>query len=529
MSLYRILCVNSSRAALGGLIARIWDVTGLVRWNFGNEPDGPFPLTPDRADRIILDWTPDRIKNAIDWWDSCQVPDKVWHFSESPVRPPGVQAIEIASIADLVGRIQELVGKPKRSPVSWPPFDPTLARAQSELGSSLPLVVEKYLPDRTGRATVHAVTGGWSGTPLLRLTVEDDPDQYYLKFFQSKPEFIREWDSHNEAMEWLPQYVVPLVGIPGVDYNGTAQAEAFSVRADKSFPICYKSASVTATLKGLYCERSAEFIADAYESILDCLSSNQAPEQKRMTLLDLPDCGPGVEAGPEVPTILETLRSGPFQVFIWTAVSDVSRYGERMIGREHWRALLHSLETTLLNKPPAWITEPCAVSYGRIHGDANARNFLFDSRSLHVNRLQVVDCGSFRPNAPLVFDLAQLESDLKVILMCTDEHADGYYDADSGIVGARLVEDSSVETGLSEMTKTDMGASFRLTYQIVSSIRRRARAISDSDPDGRAYSLCLLYWTLRKVRLSGLPHLKRLLALYSAAKICEHFEKWRPR
>ena len=54
-----------------------------------------------------------------------------------------------------------------------------------------------------------------------------------------------------------------------------------------------------------------------------------------------------------------------------------------------------------------------------------------------------------------------------------------------------------------------------------------AKAAGRAEHEGRAYFFHLLYWTLRKLRHSSFPHVKRVLAFYSACQICQNLALWK--
>ena len=65
-------------------------------------------------------------------------------------------------------------------------------------------------------------------------------------------------------------------------------------------------------------------------------------------------------------------------------------------------------------------------------------------------------------------------------------------------------------------------AEIMTAYSVVRRIREEARKLSPADPAGLAYLFCLLYWTMRKIRLVGvIPETKRLLACYSSYRILD--------
>jgi hypothetical protein len=74
-----------------------------------------------------------------------------------------------------------------------------------------------------------------------------------------------------------------------------------------------------------------------------------------------------------------------------------------------------------------------------VHCDANSRNFLFDGTTLEApDGLQIVDCGGYKEFAPLVFDLAQLEADLKFVLMGSEKDS-GYDEINPAVLKSKWV------------------------------------------------------------------------------------------
>ncbi|MGD0511607.1 MAG: hypothetical protein ABSA33_07275, partial [Candidatus Micrarchaeaceae archaeon] len=141
---------------------------------------------------------------------------------------------------------------------------------------------------------------------------------------------------------------------------------------------------------------------------------------------------------------------------------------------------------------------------------------------------QIVDCGGYKQNAPLVFDLAQLEADLKFVLMGTEEQS-GYKEIDPTFLQEDLAveEKRAIDASLAYRGSTSTDESLRRCYNIVGLIRERAQRISRGDEYGRAYLYCLLYWTLRKTRLPGRIHsVKCIFAFYSAGLIIRKLEDW---
>jgi hypothetical protein len=176
-------------------------------------------------------------------------------------------------------------------------------------------------------------------------------------------------------------------------------------------------------------------------------------------------------------------------------------------------------------EPPA-LRSACPVMLGHVHGDANSRNFLFDGNNPAVRTLQIVDTGGYQPEALRVFDLAQLEADLKMHLMGTETACGGYLDIDSTrLAHWKKEEKRSIREGLIyRAPEASERPEIARAYKIVERIRAQADTVSleERGERGRAYFFCLLYWTLRKTRHAGvLPETKRLLAFYSAHLILQ--------
>ncbi len=524
---FRILCLNFSRETFEGIRSIVWGRSGLVRLTDA-EPNSPeIGRLVQEADQIILDWSAPRIKGALECFPYLPARN-VWHFSETDARIPGRIRMRPLSVSQLQKQLTEVAFPEARERILWPNDSLIIEPLQKELETSLPLILEKYLPDRTKSATIHQVTDGWSGTPLIRLSLEDEKQQYFIKFFVSSSEFIQQWDAHKRASEWLPEIVVPLTPIPGLFENGQSQFEAFNVRLARHFPICYESAQITETLKDVYRSRSGAFVQQAYETVLRTLSLHQKYVEHRICLSTLPDCRPFTFN--RVQPLFAALRGREYRAFINGSISELSKYGERMTGKHKWRSLLLSLETFLGSDPPPWVSEPCQVTFGKIHGDANSRNFLFESNAVSAEEVQIVDCGAYQDSAPIVFDLAQLESDVKFVLMASDESANGYLDIDTArLARVRAVEAQAVHDGFDFSSPARGDLALRKAYAAVVRIRKRAASVSSGDPDSRAYRFYLLYWSLKKAARTNLSHVKRLLALYSACAICEHMADWKPR
>jgi hypothetical protein len=445
-------------------------------------------------------------------------------MSGAGIRLPGVPREEVLGPVEVISRLH-----PDGLNIRWPDADPDVAIIRSELGESLPLILEKYFPAAVGAVDIHKVTDGWSGTKLVRLAFKDVESQYFLKLFSKRSSFEEEWDAFAGAQEWLGDSLVPLVAIPMLapvaadqarpfDYGDGRQTSAAEGGNNRCFPVCYRSGRVTGTLKDLYRTRKSDYLKHAYQRIVRLLSSNQRSITMRAGLHDILDVGPAVKEGDRGRPIVENIRSPHY-----------SEKGRKHFGDGAWNTKLLSLESVLTTARCRWIYEPCEISLGRVHGDANARNFLFNASMEDPYDVQVIDYGSYASEAARIFDLAQLESDLKVVLMSTEVACNGMGDWDPEQFQKWCNDEQQLCSLPFGMAPSGDGQSCALAFSLVGVIRKAALMVSPGDPDGRAYHLALLYWTLRKLRLSALPHLKRLYAVYAAMLICGRFDSWRPK
>jgi hypothetical protein len=173
---------------------------------------------------------------------------------------------------------------------------------------------------------------------------------------------------------------------------------------------------------------------------------------------------------------------------------------------------------------PVWLSSEAWVFFGKAHGDANARNFLFDRTHEEPAGLQIIDCGGFDDNTPLVFDLAQMESDLKINHMASEDSA-SYGEIDTELLADWWAQEQAAIERPFEFSLRAIRPSTQRAYEIVQMIRARAHELAPDD-DYRAYFYCLLYWTLRKLRRQDIPHAKRILALRSACQVCHKLSEW---
>lgn len=431
--------------------------------------------------------------------------------------------IHLKKFVSLSGR-----GKPTWLPAK--PDDPSLGEVQQKIGAHLARAIEVYFPRHCKDVLTELVVGGWSGTPLLRVML--DGEGYFLKFFRRPEEFIREWNKHAQAKAWLGDLTVDLVGVPELLEAGKEQSEAFPrsrglLEENHRYPVCFRSAAVTATLLELYKDqtKATDFAAAAYTLVTGALSRGQDERNREsVALMKLRDTAPGDHLLSDGQTMLSSLRKGPLHSGIHTAIAELSRYAR--VGYPGFERQLISLKTLLDVDNPAWLRSPSWVWFGKTHGDANARNFLFDRTKKRPTGLQIIDCGSFDDHSPLVFDLAQMESDLKIVLMATEDSRT-YGDIDTVLLADWWKQESASIKNPFHFRIVGTHQSTQRAYRVVQQLRRRASELASPANDYRAYFYCLLYWTVRKLRRAEIPHAKRILALRSAAAVCEKLSRWK--
>jgi hypothetical protein len=472
---------------------------------------------------------------------------------ESPISSAG---LELALKTWLGAQIRDRKLSPPK--VEWVPKDPELKLLRPLIEWCADHVIELYFPERSGPMNVHYVGGGLSGTPLVCIDFEGDPEKYYLKFFEQEGEFKAEWNGHKSALAWLGEYTVELRAIPGVAGDARRQLEALRCLNDRLaaapaapakrapggptkrppllvaalhkrlYPVCYGSARVSKTLKARYQAAGAvsNFPQDAYKEIIHVLKiTNPKTKSRRATLSKCPDYGPPVPAGARN-TILNMLQSDVYDAFIEHARQDLSRWEAACEGSARWWSDGLLLLKELLAGPlPGKIEQQYELVLGHIHGDANSRNFLFGT---DPSRLQVIDCGCHAADAPLLFDLAQIESDLKVNLMAS-EAVSGYEEIDVGQLPLWIeMEKLVTEHPFIFKIPASMPASVKRAYGIVKAIRLRLGEIPPRDVHGQAdptpYFYFLLYWTLRKLRHPAVPPTKRLFAMASVFLLLERLQ-----
>ncbi len=410
------------------------------------------------------------------------------------------------------------------------PDDPSLGEIKQKIGAHLANAIGVYFPRHCKDVLTELVVGGWSGTPLLRVML--DGNGYFLKFFRRPEEFIREWNKHAQAKAWLGDLTVDLVGVPELAEAGREQSEAFPrpkgvLEENHRYPVCFRAAAVTATLLELYKDptKTRDFAPAAYALVIDALRRGQDESNREsVALMKLRDTAPGDHLLTEAQTILHSLRKGPLHSGIHSAIAELWHYAR--VDCPGFDRQLNCLRALLDIDNPPWLRLPSWVWFGKTHGDANARNFLFDRTKKRPTGLQIIDCGSFDDHSPLIFDLAQMESDLKIVLMATEDSST-YGDIDTVLLADWWKQERASIKDPFQFRIVGTHSSTQRGYSVVQQIRGRACELALPTNDFRPYFYCLLYWTLRKLRRVEIPHTKRVLALRSAGALCEKLARWK--
>jgi hypothetical protein len=534
-SLLHMYCIDA-REHLSELESETWKQTGLVRWhNLTAEMDWTEALR-EAAHVYAFLWPGGLLKGSmaaqigypglrkVTWVKSIssRVLDRNGNIDGLSV----TQRFDKAQlVADMIKRHNIARAGPA---VEWDSHDMESRLAKSRFdreGISLVHVLEKYFPGDLNKAHVQSVGGGWSGSPLLSALLNGD--NYFFKFFDPAP-FRKEWEAHEQARaEWLRDLTVEIVRIPDLPDEKDEVSQHETAFSGQRHVICYRRAKSTKRLDEIYANvpDSARL---AYEKVLSALQTgNEDPVCESIPLHRLADIGPPFASTP-ASSLLDSLSCDPGVAPIRANLERMKRYGMALF-KEEWTKVDSTLREFLRVQVPDALREGCPCMMGHVHGDANARNFLFDgTRTSLPDGLQIVDCGGYKQNAPLVFDLAQLEADLKFVLMGTEEQS-GYKEIDPTFLQEDLAveEKRAIDASLAYRGSTSTDESLRRCYNIVGLIRERAQRISRGDEYGRAYLYCLLYWTLRKTRLPGRIHsVKCIFAFYSAGLIIRKLEDW---
>lgn len=542
----RVVCITVRPNEFKHFPSKCWAKSGRFRWTF-LRPDGPIDgATLREAKYIIVDWPVQNIKAPQPLWERIRgdegITKKILHSSEDPKfqifgLPTDARRVERKH---LEGEIQQWLAETISSRPTIEGWDKNPFLDEIDfLKEQMPLIVEKYFPEVSdGQVWVISVSGGRSGTPIIRCVIPGHSNTYGFKFFQKIEDFKQEWNAHAEASRWLGDAGIPLQPVPEVAQEGIqeahTQAEVFNYEGAKVFPVCYSWADSTDHLEKLYRMSTFSSERSAYQAVLLTFGNNQQMKKKSIAPLNFPFVGPLVEERNSPETCSQALRSSPYQRWFDSARDEFKQMGVKLVGDPvKWGEGIRAIERILGTKPPEWLQVPVQeVCCGSIHGDPNARNILFNAHASGPLSPRFIDLGRFKTDVPLVVDLMFMEADIKFALLATedtDENEGGYLDWDTEKLAIwRAAEEETISRGLDYApSATDFSdPSVARAYTIIGDIRQRAKEVSPKDPHGRAYFFYLLFWSLRQIRSWSLPPTKRLFALYSASRICQRFMKW---
>jgi hypothetical protein len=536
-SLFHMYCVDAREHFLE-LESETWKQTGRVRWHSLTTGIDWSQAVKDSIHVYAFLWPDGPLKSSVatrigplglgkvTWVEG--VTSRVLH------RNGKLKGLTDTVPFDTTQLVKDLLVRHKISrfgpKAAWDPHDQQSRLAKVRFtheAIDLDLVLEKYFPGKSIQADVRSAGGGWSGSPLL--SVHIDGKNYFLKFFDSVP-FRDEWRAHERAKDqWLKNLAVEIVRIPDLAADSDesfAHSIAFS---GQRHAICYLQARSTKRLDEIYAD-FPDSANRAYRKVVEALQSgNENPILSSLELHRLPDIGPPFETSPSA-SLLDAIRSDAGMAPIEANLARLGRFG-RALFPSQWSEVDSALLKFLSNQLPKSLQYACQCTLGHVHCDANSRNFLFDGTTLEApDGLQIVDCGGYKEFAPLVFDLAQLEADLKFVLMGSEKDS-GYDEINPAVLKSKWVveEERAITNGLQYSGPAITSTPLSRCYGIVSLIRKRAFSISTNDEYGRAYFYCLLYWTLRKTRQPGRIHsVKSMLAFYSAWLILKRLNCWTP-
>jgi len=389
----------------------------------------------------------------------------------------------------------------------------------------LRLILQIFFPDAS-RATIWPVGGGWSGTNLCQVFIENRTNElYFIKFFTDRDRCLDEVTRHKEAAsQWLGNSLVNLRPIPELADGIETQIQAFPAVAPPSvYPVCYESAADVScrreTLKSIYQETgTANGVEEAFRRLLEMLSqqpTDNGPIPER----------PGDYLDDNTEGRLFELPVAK-RIDILAAAQDLAVYGRLL--RKDWDQRYQAIENLFRTHLPNWLDRPGLVVKGCIHRDPNSRNCLVNPKD-HRD-MKLIDLGGFNTDGRLVFDLALIETDLKVCLMATETDARGLLDLHSPSLKIWFsAESESLSVNSTQITFDPNAApitkdpAVARAYRLIAMVREQAKELSDKDPQGRHYFAALLYWTLNSLRYDSIRPTKKLLAIYSASEILRRF------
>ncbi len=545
---FGIVCVNPPPdsvadwpGALETLRAWTWQNTAEVRWA-QIEQQARLPAWLGAAKLLVLNRSP---KNSTDAEKYCAEAQRRWPelpvlvinsqaspnlplrrivFTRVQTSPTTSRRADLLSEAlqesqQLEETLQELQVRWPRPALEfhWPDADQPSAALFRERVSEwldtefqLQLAIQKFFPNAQ-QARLLNDQRGWLVARLLQFSI-DEKASYFLKFFEQRDDFEREWDCCAQAENWLGKEVFALQPIEDL----ADPLEAFPVASPYRYPVCYKTSGAPGafylTLKECYRQNSFDFVESAFDRLLETLSDGQ----------------PVPEPVNEVPW-----STAPGNDFCWPqemkrclreTLDELELYGPALYGEQKkWdecHARLRHLGSPSL---PQWLTETRPVVRGHVHGNPESRNCLVNSANARDIRL--VGCGAYRMAGRLVADLALIEHDLKMSLLNTEAAARGFFDLDVAHVQAWCAMESlAIDEKLAYEPAHAANApdSVQRAYALIGHLRLRAQKVS-ADGEGHHYFAALLYWTLYGLHKRRLPPTKQLLALHSASEILRVF------
>ena len=396
--------------------------------------------------------------------------------------------------------------------------DPALPKMIETIGPNvLTRLIAWHFP-KAASARVFPVEGGWSGTPLCRFYVDGDPQEYFLKLHGDAGGYVAEFSRHKLAQSWLrrrgTRRAVELVPVDQAPVGRKqAQKRIFSGEKKPFWPVCYKSASEITKRRQmwgwLFSQRPPQFQLDVLDTLLETLAfKNHSPKYEPESLWSL------LRAGDPQATAVDRHRELVFvrdtQIALEKALDDLEPYGQVMCkaaaDASTWKSRGEDLSQLVHGILPDWLHEgQHYVALGHVHGDPNPPNCMVKAGDPNnpedpgnAKDIQLIDCGNYLKDGRLVWDLAIIERDIKLVLMHATLDDPGYKELDPN----RLAGWCDLERRLTAQLAFVPSAAAPLAEQLLARVRKRAQVLSQgdghahADPMGYHYFAALLYCTL---------------------------------
>jgi hypothetical protein len=427
-----------------------------------------------------------------------------------------------------------------------PERDPALFKVIEEIGQpALERLIARFFPNlppslpatvTSPQVSILPVEGGWSGAPMCRFYVDGNPQEYFLKLHSDPDKYEREFRNHRDAMKWMGRCIVEPLPLAEVPDDPRAYERIFNAGKKRCFPVCYKSASTRnerrENWKHLFEKNADPSPTDVLDAVLKILRANNVPVSPPASefpwYVKPPD--------PSSPYFRYLLFTPEMRFELKRALADLHAYGEHMMGLVDgsptsgigdWKARCTALRGLVDSNLPRWlVSAPVPVALGHVHGDPNPRNCMVRSKSGEKSAksplVQMIDCGDYSASGRLVWDLAVIERDIKLVLMETDSNSSGYRDLDvAHLMRWCLMEKSLVAAGLRYKAPTVSTSAEKM----LAMVRDKAKGVCrDFDEYEKHYFAALLYCTLDMLKEREVRRTKKLLALYSASEILRRFE-----